>query len=145
LDCDCRRHRFLGLDPAQSCLARVVVLPTRLHGNRPAGPAGSCSIDRRRTLALATASAVGRRLIDRDFEDNAKVECQNAFTAVRGKNGGSGLLEGSGVGLASADSHRMVKAEDEYLAVTDLPGFCGYGDRLDDLVDLSGQARNFEL
>ena len=56
-----------------------------------------------------------------------------------------GLLKGCGVGLAGADAHRMVEAEDEDLTVADLSGFRRGTDRLDDLVHLIGRAGDFEL
>ena len=63
---------------------------------------------------------------------------QSGFTPVRG-DGGVGLLKGCGVGLAGADAHRMVEAEDEDLTVANLSGFrCGT-DRLDDFVHLIGR------
>src|SRR5579863_400508 len=53
--------------------------------------------------------------------------------------------KGRGVGLAGADAHRMVEAEDENLAVADLSGFRRRGDGLDDLVDLVGRTSDLEL
>ncbi len=69
---------------------------------------------------------------------------QSGFTPVRG-DGGVGLLKSCGVGLAGADAHRMVEAEDEDLTVADLSGFRRGTDRLDDLVHLIGRVGDFEL
>ncbi len=49
------------------------------------------------------------------------------------------------VGLASADAHRAVEAEHEDLAVPDLAGFGGRGDRVDGSVDLVGCHRDLDL
>src|ERR1700760_939455 len=42
----------------------------------------------------------------------------------------------SGIGLAGADTNRMVEVDDEDLAVADLSGFCRGRDGVDGLVDL---------
>src|SRR5262249_39991422 len=50
-----------------------------------------------------------------------------------------------GIGLAGADAHGAVEAEDEDLSVPDLTGFGGVGDGLDGLVDLIGRHRHLDL
>src|SRR5690606_18965689 len=57
------------------------------------------------------------------------IDC--ALAARRGRMGRS---ERVAVGFAGADAHRLVEAVDEDLAVADLPGAGGGGDRLDGLV-----------
>ena len=44
----------------------------------------------------------------------------------------------SGIGLAGADTNRMVEVDDEDLAVADLSGLCRGRDGVDGLVDLIG-------
>src|SRR5580692_411908 len=51
----------------------------------------------------------------------------------------------SGIGLAGADTNRMVEVDDEDLAVADLSGFCRGRDRVDGLVDLIGGDRDLNL
>ena len=52
--------------------------------------------------------------------------------------GGKRRLDRVGVGFAGANAYRMVDAVHEDLAVTDLSGFRGRDDCLDDLVHLIG-------
>src|SRR6476661_5956125 len=56
-----------------------------------------------------------------------------------------GRLKRRRVGLAGADADGVIEAEHENLAVADLSGFGGAGDRADDLVDLVGGHRDFHL
>src|SRR5215207_8409802 len=55
------------------------------------------------------------------------------------------VLQRVGVGLAGADAHRALDAGDENLAVADLPGLGGRGDRLDHPVDPVGRDRDLDL
>src|SRR5215471_1319536 len=48
-------------------------------------------------------------------------------------------------GFAGADADSLVEADDKDLAVADLAGLRGRGDRLDDLVGLVGGNRHFDL
>src|SRR5438105_56745 len=57
----------------------------------------------------------------------------------------SAKSEGRGIGLAGADANRMVEVDDEDLAVADLAGLGGRGDRVDGLVDLIGIDGDFDL
>jgi hypothetical protein len=54
-------------------------------------------------------------------------------------------LERRSVGFAGADAYRLVETENEDLAVTDLAGFGGSGDGIDDFVDLFRRYRDLEL
>src|SRR6266849_668574 len=50
-----------------------------------------------------------------------------------------------GVGLAGADAHRVLEIEHEDLAVADLAGLGGGGDRLDQFVGPVGRNRDLDL
>src|ERR1700716_3297431 len=62
--------------------------------------------------------------------------------SVDGKGAGS---QRGDIGLAGADAHGAVDAEDEDLSVSDLARFGGAGDCFDHLVDLLGVDCHFDL
>src|SRR5215211_5576906 len=106
-----------------------------------ASQAGGCANDGSTTSTLTKAARISPHA---RATSPAPENFLNVMVLLLSERMGRGL-ERRGIGLAGADADGLVEAEDEDLAVADLAGFGRNGDRVDDLVDLVGRNRHFDL